>query len=42
VVAIDPDPGNVMARRAYENAGFSGAEVVDTSDGPAVLMTFGG
>jgi aminoglycoside 6'-N-acetyltransferase len=42
VVAIDPDPGNVRARRAYEKAGFSGTTAVDTADGPAVLMTFGG
>jgi aminoglycoside 6'-N-acetyltransferase len=42
VVAIDPDPENVRARRAYSRAGFSGATVVDTAEGPAVLMTFGG
>jgi aminoglycoside 6'-N-acetyltransferase len=42
VVAIDPDPRNVRARRAYARAGFSGTAVVDTADGPAVLMTFGG
>jgi aminoglycoside 6'-N-acetyltransferase len=42
VVAIDPDPANVRARRAYARAGFPGDAVVDTADGPAVLMTFGG
>ena len=42
VVAIDPDPENLRARRAYERAGFSGDIEVDTEWGPAVLMTFGG
>jgi aminoglycoside 6'-N-acetyltransferase len=42
LVAIDPDVDNVRARRAYENAGFSGDTVVDTGEGPAVLMIFSG
>jgi len=41
VVAIDPDVGNFRARRAYEKAGFRGEGVVESSEGPAVLMLFG-
>jgi aminoglycoside 6'-N-acetyltransferase len=37
-VVIDPDPANVRAIRAYERAGFSKDRVVDTPDGPALLM----
>lgn len=37
-VVIDPDPGNVRAIRAYEKAGFVRDRVVDTPDGPALLM----
>ena len=42
VVAIDPDVDNLRARRAYFNAGFRGEEVVETGEGPAVLMLFAG
>jgi aminoglycoside 6'-N-acetyltransferase len=37
-VVIDPDPGNARAIRAYEKAGFCRDRVVDTPDGPALLM----
>jgi len=37
-VVIDPDPTNVRAIRAYEKAGFSRDRIVDTPDGPALLM----
>jgi aminoglycoside 6'-N-acetyltransferase len=37
-VVIDPDPANTRAIRAYERAGFSKDRVVDTPDGPALLM----
>lgn len=40
VVAIDPDPDNARAIRAYARAGFVGDDVVETGDGPAVLMLF--
>ena len=40
VVAIDPDAGNLRARRAYARAGFVGDAVVQTPDGPAVVMRF--
>ena len=40
VVVIDPDARNERARRAYARAGFIGAEIVATDDGPAVVMTF--
>ncbi len=40
LVAIDPDPGNTRARRAYFNAGFRGESIVQAPDGPAVLMIF--
>ena len=42
VVAIDPDVGNLRARRAYRKAGFRGDAVVETGAGPAILMIFGG
>jgi aminoglycoside 6'-N-acetyltransferase len=37
-VVIDPDPANPRAIRAYEKAGFVKDRVVDTPDGPALLM----
>jgi aminoglycoside 6'-N-acetyltransferase len=40
VVAIDPDVNNLRARRAYEKAGFRGDTVVQSAEGPAVLMIF--
>ncbi len=42
VVAIDPDVDNLRARRAYEKAGFRGDTVVESGDGPAILMIFDG
>jgi len=39
LVAIDPDVENVRARSAYRRAGFEGETVVETGEGPAVLMT---
>ncbi len=37
-VVIDPDPANARAIRAYEKAGFTKDRVVETSEGPALLM----
>jgi aminoglycoside 6'-N-acetyltransferase len=37
-VVIDPDPANERAIRSYEKAGFCRGCVVDTPDGPALLM----
>jgi aminoglycoside 6'-N-acetyltransferase len=37
-VVTDPDPGNSRAIRAYAKAGFQSDRVVDTPDGPALLM----
>lgn len=37
-VVIDPDPANARAIRAYERAGFVKDRIVDTPDGPALLM----
>src|SRR5436305_13425877 len=37
-VVIDPDPANARAIRACEKAGFSKDRLVDTPDGPALLM----
>ena len=37
-VITDPDPVNARAIRAYEKAGFLRQGLVDTSDGPALLM----
>jgi aminoglycoside 6'-N-acetyltransferase len=42
VVAVDPAAENLRARRAYARAGFCNAGKVQTPEGPAVLMTFGG
>lgn len=37
-MVIDPRPDNPRAIRAYEKAGFAKAGMVDTPDGPALLM----
>ena len=37
-VVTDPDPKNLRALRAYENAGFARVGMVETPDGPSLLM----
>jgi aminoglycoside 6'-N-acetyltransferase len=37
-MVTDPDPRNLRAMRAYRNAGFTPAGVVDTPDGRSFLM----
>ena len=37
-VQTDPSPDNERAIRCYRGAGFTPVEVVDTPDGPALLM----
>jgi aminoglycoside 6'-N-acetyltransferase len=37
-LVTDPDPANARAIRAYEKAGFCRDRIVDTPDGPALLM----
>ena len=37
-IVTDPDPANARAVRAYEKAGFRKVRMVDTPDGPALLM----
>jgi aminoglycoside 6'-N-acetyltransferase len=37
-MVTDPDPANTRAVRAYEKAGFEKTGMVDTPDGPALLM----
>ena len=37
-IVTDPDPANNRAIRAYEKAGFEKDRMVDTPDGPALLM----
>jgi aminoglycoside 6'-N-acetyltransferase len=37
-IVTDPDPANTRALRAYGKAGFEKAGMVDTPDGPALLM----
>ncbi|MHC6154329.1 GNAT family N-acetyltransferase [Bradyrhizobium elkanii] len=37
-IVTDPDPANARAIRAYEKAGFQKVGMVDTPDGPALLM----
>jgi aminoglycoside 6'-N-acetyltransferase len=41
-VVTDPDPANSRAVRAYEKAGFERNRLVDTPDGPALLMVRNG
>ncbi|MGJ4890247.1 GNAT family N-acetyltransferase [Bradyrhizobium sp. HKCCYLRH3099] len=38
-VITDPSPANVRAIRAYEKAGFRRERLIDTPDGPALLMS---
>ena len=42
LVAIDPDADNARAIAAYRKAGFSGETMIQTPDGPILLMLFGG
>lgn len=37
-MVTDPDPANTRAVRAYEKSGFEKTGMVDTPDGPALLM----
>jgi aminoglycoside 6'-N-acetyltransferase len=37
-IIIDPHPNNARAVRAYEKAGFEKVRMIDTPDGPALLM----
>ena len=37
-VMTDPDPANGRGVRAYEKAGFQKDRVIQTPDGPALLM----
>jgi aminoglycoside 6'-N-acetyltransferase len=37
-IVTDPDPANTRAGRAYAKAGFQSDRVVETPDGPALLM----
>jgi aminoglycoside 6'-N-acetyltransferase len=37
-LVTDPDPDNGRAVRAYAKAGFQSERLVDTPDGPALLM----
>jgi aminoglycoside 6'-N-acetyltransferase len=37
-IVTDPDPENIRAVRAYARAGFQTDRVVETPDGPALLM----
>jgi aminoglycoside 6'-N-acetyltransferase len=37
-VVTDPDPANIRAVRAYGKAGFHSERLVDTPDGPVLLM----
>lgn len=37
-IITDPAPDNARAIRAYEKAGFSKIDVIQTPDGPALLM----
>jgi aminoglycoside 6'-N-acetyltransferase len=37
-VVTDPDPANSRALHAYEKAGFEKVRMVETPDGPALLM----
>ena len=37
-IVTDPDPDNARAVRAYANAGFAHDRIVETPDGPVLLM----
>ena len=37
-IQTDPDPRNARAIRCYQKVGFRAARVLDTPDGPALLM----
>ena len=37
-IVTDPDPANTRAISAYEKAGFEKVKMVDTPDGPVLLM----
>jgi aminoglycoside 6'-N-acetyltransferase len=37
-VVLDPEPDNARAIRAYEKAGFARDRIVETPEGPALLM----
>lgn len=37
-MVVDPDPDNPRAIRAYEKAGFCRDRLIETPDGPALLM----
>ncbi|TAI66538.1 GNAT family N-acetyltransferase [Bradyrhizobium sp. Leo170] len=37
-IVTDPDPNNARAVRAYEKARFEKVRMIDTPDGPALLM----
>jgi aminoglycoside 6'-N-acetyltransferase-1b len=37
-IQTDPAPTNLRAIRCYEKAGFRKVGIVDTPDGPALLM----
>jgi aminoglycoside 6'-N-acetyltransferase len=37
-MVTDPDPANLRGMRAYEKAGFEKVGMVDTPDGPSLLM----
>ena len=37
-IVTDPDPDNARAVRAYTKAGFQRERVIDTPDGPALMM----
>jgi aminoglycoside 6'-N-acetyltransferase len=37
-ILTDPNPANLRAIRAYEKAGFARDRIVETPDGPALLM----
>jgi aminoglycoside 6'-N-acetyltransferase len=37
-IVTDPDPDNVRAVRAYTKAGFESERMIETPDGPALMM----
>jgi aminoglycoside 6'-N-acetyltransferase len=37
-IVTDPDPDNARAVRAYAKAGFQSERIIETPDGPALLM----
>jgi aminoglycoside 6'-N-acetyltransferase-1b/aminoglycoside 6'-N-acetyltransferase-2 len=39
-IRIDPNPGNIAAIKCYQKAGFIKKKLINTPDGPAMMMVY--